>query len=958
MPLYFRNVGIAWNDNTSWSTTSSTGASAGVIPAWNYAGNTGDDVIFDANSALSCPITGGSGSCGNITTTNYTGTITLTSNLNVYGNHIIGPNTIILGSGWYTVAGRITATTRTITSNSVLFPKFQLNIAGPPAQTLTLNDALNVTDIVHALANTMTTNGNFVNVNGSMTMENASIAWSGTTVYNLVGSGNGNFGMSNTNAVFGNTININKSGGTITFLANVRLSGATFTYNSGTVNTTTNSSLFDLYANNTVTSKNVGAGTEIVFNNVRGGVAGINGTTTLNSDMRVAGNFTVGAFNGYSFNNNTIFVNGNVINPNTNITNGGTSIMEMIGSNPAFITNTAATPSSSTGYLQRTIIINKSGGASVTLTGGLTWGGVTRNFTLNGGNTLTLNGNLTVTQGTLTVPATATLTPNLNTLSFTTSGSKTLNTPNVTWYNVTNNTQTALVILSSVLNISNNLSFINTLGSAACGFTGNFLVNVSGSLLLNDTATTTGIQFTGGGSINMIGTGTIRGATLIAFPLNINTTNPTGYVIGDATFPTTVVGNLGVINLQGTSIASVYSPTGHTLDLRVGSTLNTNNVTTQILWGNLTTTPNGTQTTTISQPSIFQGNLSYANVSAIFVLNGAKVTVYGNLSGPSIQGTSEIELGGSGSGTWSAGSYQNNITINKSGAGSITLSGAITWGLAGRILQKTAGNINGGTSTVTIPVSISVTISNMTFGNLTIGAGATIIQNQLNTINLSLLLSGNTTFAGTHGFTTNGFNCTTASAVITLQNADATYGSPLAAYNVTGPLILQGGSTTTRITLQASGRAEFTGAIALASPPTFSAMTTTAPTLGTIRIGMTVSGRSVIPAGLQPFITDRPVISSGSGLNWFINKTLIANPVPAGTPLSAGFKAIFNLTNTGTNVNVGLVTTQDIDSSGGKTILAALSNGDDTATNTALYRTLNWGPLIAPSGSVYYTWVD
>ena len=66
MPLYFRNVGTAWNDNTSWSTTSSTGPSAGAIPSL------GDDVIFDSNSALSCPISTTAGSCRDLTTTGYT----------------------------------------------------------------------------------------------------------------------------------------------------------------------------------------------------------------------------------------------------------------------------------------------------------------------------------------------------------------------------------------------------------------------------------------------------------------------------------------------------------------------------------------------------------------------------------------------------------------------------------------------------------------------------------------------------------------------------------------------------------------------------------------------------------------------------------------------------------------------------------------------------------------------
>ena len=383
--LYFRDVGTAWNSTTSWSTVSSTGPSAGVIPAFSIATYTGDDVVFDANSATSCPVSTTIGVCNNITTTGYTGTITLNVDLRIYGNHTIGGSTIFAGAAWYTVVGKNPATTRTITSNGALFPNFQLGVTGPPLNTLTLNDILNVTNIRQGAANGIVTNGSSVNVNGSMTMEATALTWTGTTVYNLTGSANGNFGMSSTSPFFGNTININKSGGTITFLANIRLNGATFTYTAGTVDTTTNSSLFDLYANNTVTSKNVGTGNEILFNNVRAGAAGINGTTTLGSDMRVQGNFTVFVFNGHSFNNNTIFVAGNVINPSGNIPNGGTSILQMSGSSNASITNTGATPSAATGFLGRDLVINKSGGAIVTLTGSLTLNTTGKTYTLTAG---------------------------------------------------------------------------------------------------------------------------------------------------------------------------------------------------------------------------------------------------------------------------------------------------------------------------------------------------------------------------------------------------------------------------------------------------------------------------------------------------------------------------------------------------------------------------------------------
>jgi hypothetical protein len=74
--------------------------------------------------------------------------------------------------------------------------------------------------------------------------------------------------------------------------------------------------------------------------------------------------------------------------------------------------------------------------------------------------------------------------------------------------------------------------------------------------------------------------------------------------------------------------------------------------------------------------------------------------------------------------------------------------------------------------------------------------------------------------------------------------------------------------------------------------------------------------------------------------------------------MRAGFKAIFTLTNgTGTQ-NVAYVTTQDIDSNNGQTILSFGSNADTTSVNTALFRTLNWASLVAPSSSSYFTFVN
>jgi hypothetical protein len=632
MPNRFYKTGsTVWNNNNSWSAISSVALDNAGIPT------SGDPVFFDANSGANCAVTSSVGLCASLNTTGYTGTFLLNADLSVFGNHIISATTVFnpLGAGFYCANAP-----GSITSNGVSFTKFKLNRSSATF-TLILNDVLNVVDIVQDF-NGAVTNGFSVSVNGSMTL--IATSYSGTTIYNLIGTGN--FGTNTATAFINCIVNINTSG-TITLLSFLRFSSGTLNYIAGNVNTTTNSSLLDLNGNNSITSKNIGTGNEIIFNNVRAGNAGALSTTTLGSDMRISGNFQVVQFNGYNFNGNTIFVGRNILNPST-LTNGGTSVMVMEGSNAATISG---------GIHTRSLTINKSSGAGVTLLGNLTFG--------QSGGVLTIN----------------------TAVNFT-----------------TNNT----------------------------------------TILINGT-------------------------------------------------------NLTINNPLSNSFFNLTIPAGHTL-----------------------------------------------------TLSGASTSILG-----------------------------------------------------------------------------------------------------------TLLCSGSATFAGAYGWTTNNFSCNVAGAVIRLQNITQ---FTSAEYTVNGLLNLVG-TLANRLILESSGRANFTGSIAIATPPTGSTMTLSAPpSTGTIVNGMTVSqATGQIPPGLAPFINDRPTIASGASLVWVLNKTLTTRvPTPTGTiNLAAGFKAKFTLANNGTSSqNVIYVQTQDIDSSFGKPIFVVGSNGDDAATDVALFRTLNWGPLVVQSGSVYYTFIN
>jgi hypothetical protein len=112
-----------------------------------------------------------------------------------------------------------------------------------------------------------------------------------------------------------------------------------------------------------------------------------------------------------------------------------------------------------------------------------------------------------------------------------------------------------------------------------------------------------------------------------------------------------------------------------------------------------------------------------------------------------------------------------------------------------------------------------------------------------------------------------------------------------------------------------------------------------------------------LPPALSNLIPDRPTILSGPvGIVYTLTAPIGTTPVTSALLLQVGKKAFFNVIGT-TSLNVAYAATRDIDSDGGITIFAGQSFPDNTATPN-LFRTLNWVPLIAPSGSVYYTFVS
>lgn len=384
-------------------------------------------------------------------------------------------------------------------------------------------------------------------------------------------------------------------------------------------------------------------------------------------------------------------------------------------------------------------------------------------FNVTTGSSLQMISDVYLQPGVVTFTGTATLNAGAFTLSC--NGSMTFNTGTINWYNLSLTQFGATQVLLSALNISNDL-IVNSVA-----FSGAFPINVSGSVIA---ITSIGL---GNSALNMLGTGTIEMATSISTgTININTSNPLGYTLGSATRPNTIL-NAVTINLVGTSVVQLHSTTLHRLNIN-GVVLSTNNTVTganivggtQIIWNNISLT--GNSANTLTYDTIALGDLS-ANASTI---NGAKLYVAGNLSATSVlTGTATIELDGLNNATWSNGTYQNNIFINKSGGAVVTTGTAITWGAAGRSLTMNT-TVNFATNSTTFTLSgATLTINNSignSFFNLTIPASTVLTLSGATTpITNNLTVNGSVTFTGTAGWICGIWLCSVPGAIIVLQSA-------------------------------------------------------------------------------------------------------------------------------------------------------------------------------------------
>ena len=241
----------------------------------------------------------------------------------------------------------------------------------------------------------------------------------------------------------------------------------------------------------------------------------------------------------------------------------------------------------------------------------------------------------------------------------------------------------------------------------------------------------------------------------------------------------------GTFSLNGTVFTYTNGTFNSTATLACGAnTVALNN------WGNISRAfsafdwsgPVGGQSVTLNSDIYITNNLTFTgNSGGNFNGAGRTVYLYGNISGSGNQlgGTATIQMEGSTNASITIGSITNSLTINKSGIATVSFLSSFSWGTGDRTLQRTAGTINPGNSTITIGTNVNVTVNGMTFWNLTIPGLSTITQNVANTIqnNLTLAATNNVTFTGSAGWTCANLLCSTQTRTITLADSSsgATY---------------------------------------------------------------------------------------------------------------------------------------------------------------------------------------
>lgn len=682
---HFINGGVDsnWGTSGNWSATEGGGGGAGVPTS-------SEDVYFDAGSP-SCTINTEYRSCKTFNAGAYTGTLTFTNGLEVYGNCTLGSGMGIAGSQYLLLreSGAFTTNGKTISGITLWFGidktitladtltcgAMNLNYIGGT----TFSGAYTINCSTISLANgTLTLSGNIV-CSGTLTLSSASPVILNGASYSLSAAG------------------INTGSSSISGTAKITLTGGTWS-----------------------------------------------GASTISNNLDIAGNVT---FSG------TIYYGTGTMTYVSGTPTLGTSILTIVAScslDVADITWYKITFSTATQTC--TLLDNLTCSNLMAISASVTFSG---EYDISA-NTLTTSSSPTITiVKAITVTGILTLGSGTNTLN----GAYNLIVGGLT--------MTGAAAGTSKIRMTGG----NWAGTANCGVDLEFAGNVT---------LTANVSFGATGKTLLYTSGSITTATRTLTVLDGSTLNCASVTWNNVTFSgaATAITLSAALNMTGTLAMSATASTtfsgAYNITCAACTISGTQTVT---LSGNVT----GTGVLTISDANVLNGAFTYT---------AAGLTMTGAIS----SGASAIVLSG---GTWSGTA---NCGIDLSFAGTVAVSGTVSFGAAGKTLLYTSGTTTPAAGSIlTIPASCVLNTDPISWVNITISAAATVTINSLLTATGTLTLpNAAVTFDGTDGWTVATLTNTTVSAARTATLLAAV------TYTVTTLLNLTSATTTNCITLTSS----------------------------------------------------------------------------------------------------------------------------------------------------------
>ena len=476
-----------------------------------------------------------------------------------------------------------------------------------------------------------------------------------------------------------------------------------------------------------------------------------------------------------------------------------------------------------------------------------------------------------------------------------------------------------------------NNSLLSYTLSGTNGINSGFVIkNGTGPVTINTTNSYTGGTTINSGTVN-IGNGAAFGAATSPLTLNGGTLdNTAGFALATNNHPLIINGDFAFAGTNPLSLGVGATTLGSTAGTSRTIAVNANTLTLDGIISNGTTatgiTKTGTGTLVLTATNAHSGTTL---ISAGTVVAQNSAAFGSNLGGTIVEGGATLDLGGtlglsllnlgteivtvSGSGVGGAGALVNNGANDQINAlGRLVLAGDATFGGAKRFdLRSSTPTFNMGGFTLTKIGNnqfslVGATVSNP--GNITINGGSFGVElgsnlggSAANTINVNefgtLILYANT-----------------VPVAWTINSTDGTIAGNNGASNISGPVILNGGTTITvpGTTLTMTGPITGTGAF-----------TKTAAGTLTLSGSNSYSGGTTISAGIVS-ATDSTALGSGTvifsgGTRLLIGAGVnVANPIVIGANLGvAGNGLIQAGTTAGSAIVSGPITINNGPSAGG-----------------------------------------